>query len=162
MFEWKELDPTMTLHHQSQWPNTTFHLGCTFPFRTNETKAKGWPFIIRSHFSLVGWTFLHLKNKWKENEGLAFHNPIPFYFPRRLPWNPPTTGTYLTFVIFSHLAQFFSTQKRVNRYKTDFVTKQRKLQNTDFATKNRLNFRFLQICHVEKSEISPKSSCGDN
>ena len=39
-------------------------------------------------------------------------------------------GAYLIFVIFLHrgkfLVQFFSTQKCVNRNKTDFVTKQRK------------------------------------
>ena len=40
---------------------------------------------------------------------------------------------YLIFVIFSpriqFLAQFFSTQKHVNRDKADFATKQRKSQN---------------------------------
>ena len=39
--------------------------------------------------------------------------------------------TYMIFVLFSPQAQFFahffSTQKRVNRDKTDFATKQRKL-----------------------------------
>ena len=46
---------------------------------------------------------------------------------------------YLIFVILSpraqFLAKFFSTQKRVNCTKTDFATKQRKLQKTDLATK---------------------------
>ena len=41
--------------------------------------------------------------------------------------------TYMIFVLFSpraqFFAQFFSTQKRVNRDKTDFATKQRKSQN---------------------------------
>ena len=39
-------------------------------------------------------------------------------------------GSYIIFVIFLHMAhfwlQFFSTQKRVNRDKTDFTVKQRK------------------------------------
>ena len=46
---------------------------------------------------------------------------------------------YLIFVIFSPRAQFFakffSTQKRVNRTKTDFATKQRKLQKNWFGNK---------------------------
>ena len=52
-----------------------------------------------------------------------------------------TRWTYpdLIFVIFSPLIQFsgnkFSTQKCVNHDKTDFATKVRKLQKTDFMTK---------------------------
>ena len=45
------------------------------------------------------------------------------------------------------LAQFFSTQKGVNPDKTDYTTKQHKMQQ------NRANIRFVSICHVEKSEI---------
>ena len=67
--------------------------------------------------------------------------------------------SYLIFVIFSpraqFLAQFFSTQKRVNRAKTNFAKNSVNRHKTDFTTKNRVNFRFLHICHVEKCEIPP-------
>ena len=53
--------------------------------------------------------------------------------------SPLTISTYLIFVIFPPRAQFFakffSTQKRVNRTKTDFATKQRKLQKNWFGNK---------------------------
>ena len=59
---------------------------------------------------------------------------------------------YLIFVIFSppiqFLAQFLSTQKRVNRDKTDYTKNSVNCHKTDFTTKNRINFRFLHICHV--------------
>ena len=62
------------------------------------------------------------------------------------------TDSYLIFVIFSppiqFLAQFFSTQKRVNRDKTDYAKNSVNCHKTDFTTKNRVNFRFLNICHV--------------
>ena len=60
-----------------------------------------------------------------------------------------TLQAYLIFVIFSpraqFLAQFFSTQKRVNRDKTDFATKQRKWQKS---------YKITHMTDVEKSEIS--------
>ena len=77
---------------------------------------------------------------------------------------------YLSF--FSPWTQFFSTQKRVNCDKTEFATKQRKLQKKWFWNKKQLkfqisefrifstsqiwrNFKFLHICYMEKSEFSP-------
>ena len=49
-------------------------------------------------------------------------------------------GAYLIFIIFSprvqFLAQFFSTQKRVNCTKTDFATKQRNLQKKMILQQN--------------------------
>ena len=60
-----------------------------------------------------------------------------------------TYWSYLIFVIFpprvQFLAQFFSTQKRVNCTKKDFATKQRNLQNTDFATKH---------CNMQQNTIN--------
>ena len=52
------------------------------------------------------------------------------------------------------LVQLFSTQKRVNRDKTDFATKQRKLRQNSVMWRNfsteQICFTFL-IAHVEKS-----------
>ena len=42
----------------------------------------------------------------------------------------------------------FSTQKRVNRDKTDYAKNSVNCHKTDFTTKNRENFRFLYICHT--------------
>ena len=64
------------------------------------------------------------------------------------PTIPHICHFFSTYPIFYN---FFSTQKRVNRVKTD-LTKQRK---TDFMTKNWINFRFLHIFPVERCEISP-------
>ena len=100
------------------------------------------------------------------------------------PMHVVPSGAYLIFVIFSpraqFLAQFFSTQKRVNRDKTDFATKQRKLQKrSDFATKQwkcdkwcgeiwivstwhmQRYFKFIHICYVEKSWLSPHDEWGE-
>ena len=59
---------------------------------------------------------------------------------------------YLIFVIFSppiqFSAQFLSTQKRVNRDETIQAKNSVNCHKTDFTTKNRINFRFLHICHV--------------
>ena len=49
----------------------------------------------------------------------------------------------------------FSTQKRVNRDKTDYAKNSVNCHKTDFTTKNRVNFRFLHICHVQNFEIPP-------
>ena len=63
---------------------------------------------------------------------------------------------YLIFVFFSpqaqSLVQFFSTQKRVNRDKTDFATKQRKLRQYRFSNKTTqfLHSKFF-ITHLETS-----------
>ena len=56
---------------------------------------------------------------------------------------------YLIFVIFSppiqFSPQFFSTQKRVNRNKTDYAKNSVNCHKTDFTTKSRVNFRFLHL-----------------
>ena len=61
--------------------------------------------------------------------------------------------TYLIFVLFSPHTQFlvkiFSTQKRVNRNKTDFTTKQRKLRQTRFCNKKMSVCSCGEVCHVE-------------
>ena len=90
--------------------------------------------------------------------------------------------SYLSFFLHGHnfLAQFFSTQKRVNCDKTDFATKQGKLQKrSDFATKQwkcdkwcgeiwivstwhmQRYFKFIHICYVEKSWLSPHDEWGE-
>ena len=63
--------------------------------------------------------------------------------------------TYLIFVIFSppiqFLAQFFSTQKRVNRDKTDFATKQRESPQNRFCKKKQVKFQISS--HLSCEEI---------
>ena len=59
---------------------------------------------------------------------------------------------FSTYTIFGSI---FSTQMCVNRYKTDYSKNSVNCQKTDFTTRNRVNFRFLHICIVEKFEIPP-------
>ena len=59
----------------------------------------------------------------------------------------------MIFVLFSpqaqFLAKFFSTQKRVNRDKTDFATKQRKSQNEQILQQNSIIcIKTLLIVHI--------------
>ena len=59
----------------------------------------------------------------------------------------------MIFVLFSpqaqFLAKFFSTQKRVNRNKTDFATKQRKSQNEQILQQNSIIcIKTLLIVHI--------------
>ena len=65
--------------------------------------------------------------------------------------------SYLIFVIFSppiqFWAQFFSMQKGINHDTTDFAKNSVNRHKTDFTAKNRVNFIFIHICHVEKFEI---------
>ena len=51
------------------------------------------------------------------------------------------------------LAQFFSTQNRVNCDKTNFAKNSANHRKTDSTRENRVTFRFLHICHVEKCKI---------
>ena len=77
------------------------------------------PFVLVANFS-TRWRHLNSFQIWPTSDHQV---------------SPP----YLIFVIFSPRAQFFakffSTQKRVNRTKTDFATKQRKLQKNWFGNR---------------------------
>ena len=84
-------------------------------------------------------------------------------------------GTYLIFVIFSphtqSLVSFFSTQKCVNRIKTDFETNSVNHDKTILSKKQHNMYTFKDILHiihnvlhmpiVEKLQISPHLSCGE-
>ena len=72
------------------------------------------------------------------------------------------------------LVQLFSTQKRVNRNKTDFATKQRKLRQNRFCNKKMLVCSCGEVCHVETflhmtdfstflriTHFAPNLSCGE-
>ena len=84
-------------------------------------------------------------------------------------WNTNDSLTYLIFVIFSphiqSLVSFFSTQKCVNRVKTDFATNSVNHDKTNFSTKQHNVYTFKDILHiihmpaVEKLQISPHLSC---
>ena len=65
---------------------------------------------------------------------------------------PHICNFFSTYTIFGSI---FSTQMCVNRYKTDYSKNSVNCQKTDFTTRNRVNFRFLHICIVEKFEIPP-------
>ena len=90
--------------------------------------------------------------------------------------NDDNEDAYLIFVIFSPHTQFFdnffSTQKRVNRDKTDLPQKYVNCDKTNVTTKKQdfrhmeafftsqtcqmwRNFRFLHIFHMAKFEITP-------
>ena len=63
---------------------------------------------------------------------------------------------YLISIIFiTMLVHFFSMQSCIYRDKTDYAKNSVNCHRTDFRTKNRVNFRFLHICHVENFEIPP-------
>ena len=72
------------------------------------------------------------------------------------------------------LVQLFSTQKRVNRNKTDFATKQRKVRQNRFCNKKMLVCSCGEVCHVETflhvtdfstflciTHFAPNLSCGE-
>ena len=89
------------------------------------------------------------------------------------------TGQHSQFLrCFSPQAQFlvqlFSTQKRVNRDKTDFATKQHKLRQNRYCNKRMVVCSCGEVCHVETflhmtdfstflriTHFAPNLSCGE-
>ena len=87
----------------------------------------------------------HFWHTGEHLEQLKASERVPMSIPHICHFSPP----------IQFLAQFFSTQKRVNRDKTDYAKNSVNCHKTDFTTKNRVNFRFLHICHVQNFEIPP-------